>query len=179
MYKAMIAAFGMALAAFVMLSNGCGVSTNVEVEDTPVGPKASPLSWENAMATVERKRELENPNVRDEPNPRYAPPRTPDPRLFTPVPTPHVLFRITQAPRIETDDVGLQYVVGVLRYNGRQRLNYVEVICSVWYQNDLVADAIDNELGLNPNSSWRFRAMILDINGVSRYDDIHCLGNGQ
>ena len=90
MYNAMIAAFGMALAAFALLANGCGVSTNVEVEDTPVVPKASPLSWENAMATVERKRELENPNVRDEPNPRYAPPRTPDPRLFTPVPTPMV-----------------------------------------------------------------------------------------
>lgn len=175
MYKAMIAAFGIALAA-MLLANGCGVSTNVEVEDTPVVPKASPLSWENAMATVERKRELENPNVRDEPNPRYAPPRTPDPRLFTPVPTPRAVFSFSQAPRIESGEYGRQHIVGVLQYNADLYLRPFKISCYVIGGGVRIAYGFDTVDVLQPRSQWRFRALLSD--GVGGYESIDCHADG-
>lgn len=80
------------------------------------------------------------------------------------------------APSIERGQFGTQYVVGTLKYNSSRQLNYAQVSCQVMLNNVQIADVLDNTSGLQPNSAWRFNAILLE--NVSSYDDIRCQASG-
>lgn len=81
-----------------------------------------------------------------------------------------------KAPSIERGEFGTQYVVGTLKYNSSRQLSYVQVSCQIMLNQVQIADVFDNASGLQPNSSWRFKAILLE--NVRSYDDIRCQASG-
>ena len=159
MYKAMIAALGI-----VLLTVGCSAEP---VDPVVATEEAQQAEYDNAAATSAA---LWNETY------VYVPSPTP---TSTPVPTPIPMFSFPQEHTLEADELGLQYVVGVLQYNHGRQLRYVEVTCQVMYRGERVADAIANALGMRNHSQWKFNAMLLEPDWVSQWDDIDCYAYGQ
>ena len=86
------------------------------------------------------------------------------------------MWEYSQPPKIERGEFGTQYIVGTLRYNSDRQLSYASVTCQVLQDGVQVADALDNASGLQPNSQWRFKAMLLDT--VSGPYNIKCQASG-
>ena len=71
------------------------------------------------------------------------------------------LWERVEAPHVERDILrGVTVVQGVTRYNGSERLTYVEITCHIYRDNTQIDSAVAITNGLLPNTSFAWEAIL-------------------